>query len=337
MSIGNKTLNELEHLASQRGWKKGPLTFAKIQRMTADEADWQSRVNAEEFKRAYNEKNTEAANKRTVEDSKAQRMWKDEASAEETEAALAEVTKFVQAHPHFVASSIPNREALVDWLRFRSMPVTAQNLATAFQALGAEGKILINPSAIGIGTETEIGGARLKHHPELYRLLEPAPNAEQKAKIAEQKMSSKEFRELHKEDWREPQISTRQRESWNKAIGFFLESRPDCKSSEANLQKIGVFITANGLTFNPQGLEAAYKSLKSKNELELNEGAVQEGQALRYTNLAGTGGNVKNVQTALPEKESLAYKVNSMTAKEYQNWLQNPANRRAIDGAVAAR
>jgi hypothetical protein len=327
-----KTLNELNHDADVYGWKTGPLTFAKIQRMTADEADWQSRVNAEEFSRAYSEKRTESENKRNAEASKAGRMWADQATPEETQAALAEVTAFCQAYPQFIGRHVPNREALIAWLREQNLPVTFANLVAAYQSLGADGKILVNPSAIGVGTEEEIGGSRLKHHPELWRLLEPAPNAEQKSKIAEQKMSSKEYREAHKEDWREDRIPARQQQSWSKAIEFFKQSRVDYKATEENRKKILGFIFANGLQVNPQGLESAYRALKARGDLELNEGAVQEGQALRYTDF---GEQPRGLQ--LPEKESLAYKIKSMSAKEYQDWLQNPANRRAVDQAAAAR
>jgi hypothetical protein len=326
--------NDLQRLAQKHGWAKGPLTSARVQRMTVQEYEFHQAFNKTDLERAVAEPQTQAQNKRTAEDSKAQRMWKDEASAEETEFALKEVTAFCQAYPQFIGRHVPNREALVAWLREKYLPVTFANLATAFQALGAEGKILVNPSAIGIGTEQEIGGSRLKHHPELWRLLEPAPNVEQQAKIADQKMSSKEYREAHKEDWREHRISDRQQASWNKSIEFFKQSRPDYKATDSNKTKILNFIFSNGLQVNPQGLEAAYKYLKPRNELELNEGAVQEGQSVRYTNLAGTGGDVRN--GFVGRDTNLAAKIASMSADEYSRWLQSPSNRKAADALAAA-
>lgn len=49
-----KTDGELNYLAKKFSWKKGPLTRGHINRMTADEANWQNRFNAEEFDRAMN-------------------------------------------------------------------------------------------------------------------------------------------------------------------------------------------------------------------------------------------------------------------------------------------
>ncbi len=148
-------------------------------------------------------------------------------------------------------------------------------------------------------------------------------------------MSATEYREAHKEDWRETRISDLQQRSWNQAIEFFKHSRPDYRGTESNRQKLIGFITANGLQVNPQGLEAAYKYLKSKNELELNEGAVQGGQTLRYTNLAGTGGDVRN--GFVGRDTNLAAKITSMSADEYSRWLQSPSNRKAADALAAGR
>jgi hypothetical protein len=334
MSVGHKTNGELEFLASKYGWdKKAKLTHARIQRMTADEADYQSRFNVEEFNRAWNEKETEAENKRNAEVAQVRRMWEqDEATQEETETAVKEAKEFTAAHPQYIVCD-ENARTLLAWLKERKLLPTAQNWAAAFQAVGAQGRILVNPSALGIGTDTEVGGARLKHHPELSRLLEQAPNAEQKAKIAEQKMGSKEYRELHKEDFREDRISTRQRESWNKAIAFCLQSHPEIKSSDANVKLIGEAVLSSGMQMNPQGLAAAINMLKSKNSLELNEGAVQEGQALRYTNLANTGADVRNGFVA--NDTNLAAKIAKMSSAEYNDWLRSPSNRKAADALAA--
>jgi hypothetical protein len=330
-----KSSGEIQALASKKGWTVGPLTYRQVQRMDSDQYRFHEIFNKAELEKALDSPRVEAENKKNAEASKAGRMWADQATPEETEAALAEVTAFCSAYPQFIGGHVPNRKALIAWLQEKNLPVTFANLSTSFQALGSEGKILVNPSALGIGTDTEVGGARLKNHPELWRLLEPALSAEQKAKIAEQKMSAKQYREAHKEDWRIDRIPDQQRASWNKAIGFFLQSRPDVVPSSENLKKIGDFIFANGLQMNPQGLEAAYKSLKAKGELELNEGAVQEGQALRYTNLADTGGDVRS--GFVGRDTNLAAKIASMSADEYSRWLQSPSNRKAADALVAGR
>ena len=57
-----KTFGELNYLAQKYGWRKEPLSRAKINRMTADESAWNSLVQPEEFNRAWNEDKVKAEN-----------------------------------------------------------------------------------------------------------------------------------------------------------------------------------------------------------------------------------------------------------------------------------
>src|SRR5437879_5148138 len=163
-----KTVNELNFLAERYGWKVDPLTHGQIQRMSSDEADFHSKLNKEEFEKALDAPRIKAENKKNAEGAKAQRTWGDAASEEETQEAIQEVAIFCRAYPQFVGSYIPNREALISWLREKNLACTARNLVYAFDDLASKGFLVLNPSALGLGTESEISGQRVVRHPELY-------------------------------------------------------------------------------------------------------------------------------------------------------------------------
>jgi hypothetical protein len=57
-------VSELQSLAARRGWQAGPLTFTRIQKMGADESEFHSKLNKEEFERALAEPKTKAVSRR---------------------------------------------------------------------------------------------------------------------------------------------------------------------------------------------------------------------------------------------------------------------------------
>src|SRR6266478_6192922 len=184
-----RSKSELESLAARNGWTVVPLTSAQIRRMSSTEAEFHGTCNKKEFERACEEPKAKAASKANLKASKTQRMWADQATPEEIQGSLEEVQIFCRMFPQFRGDYVPNRTALVDWLRKRSMAVTARNLVEAFQALGAQGKLLLNPAAIGIGKDSEITGYKLTSHPQFWKILEPAQTIEDQEKQAFGKMS----------------------------------------------------------------------------------------------------------------------------------------------------
>lgn len=317
-----KTANELKYLAEKYGWTIGPLTRGGINRMTADESDFHSRFNADEFNRAWKEDSVKAQEAKNKAEKDAKRFWKNLATDDEVTEASQEVHIFCYAFPQFIKNAA-NCEALNDWLGERNLPMTARNLVTGFQALGAQGKLTLNPSALGIGSETEISGNRLARHPQLWRLLEPAEIAEDQELLAQRKMSADEWRNQHLQEWNVPAKVV---EAWEKSVATFRHNHPEYLPTEENGDKMRAFIRANGLQINPQGLEAAYNYLKTRGELELNTTAVVSGQT---TKMVDYGEQPRGLQ--LPEKESLRHKINNMSAAEYLEWAKSPANRRAAD------
>jgi hypothetical protein len=242
-----KTVGELKYLAERNGWKVGPLTYNQVQRMSSDEIDFHSKLNKEEFEKALDAPRVKAENAKNLEAAKSQRMWKNEATNEETEESVNEVQRFVAAYPQFRADFVPNREALISFLREKNLPCVKANLVTAFEDLASKGLLVLNPSALGIGTESEISGQRVVRHPELFRLLAPAPTEAQKAKLEQGKMSAKEWKEAHKEDFKPTQASPSFFRALEQAIATFRLSNPTYIPTEENKGKMEKFLKANGL------------------------------------------------------------------------------------------
>lgn len=340
-----RTKAELEHFISTKGLATAEsltqreLTESEIRRMPEAVYAWHEQNNRANVEKALDAPRVKAENRKNAENAKTTRFWKDEATKEEGEQAIQETLKFHGAYPQFRGDYVPNRYAMRDWLREKSLPWTFENLVSAFEDLTMKGQIVLDPSALGIGTESEIFGHRLKTHPQLSRLLEPAPTEEQKAKLAERRMSAAEWKEAHKEDFRQTRLSDFQLRSWDQAIATFLLSNPTYIANDSNRAKILEFIKNNhklqlpngkvlALSINPQGLQTAFDELSSRGELELNESRVIEGQATRYTNLGGS-------EPGFPpksDKYSFQRKIQTMSSSEYLDRINNdPAFREAVN------
>jgi len=360
-----RTKAELEYLitkkslAAPESLTQRELSESEIRRMPEPVYEWHLQNNAKNVEAALNAPKIQAENKRNAATATAQRFWNNRAPEEDVKQAQKATALFKEKYPQVRFDYTPNIEALNTWLRAKNLLITFPNLVQAFETLTQEGKLLLDPSALGISNEDEVSGHRLKTHPSLYKLLEPVPTAEElenrrkknkyNLTAEEKEMSAKQYREAHKEDWRETSISARHQQDWDKAIGFFLQAHPEFARTESNRKKVLQFIVtngglevpkqgpeaANGLQINPQGLEAAFQALKLKGELELNEGAVQQGQVVGYTNLAGTEIDARSGFVA--NDTNLTAKINKMSAKEYSVWLQSPSNRKAANEILTAK
>jgi len=281
---------------------------------------WHEQNNRANVEKALDAPRIKAANVKNAEAAKSQRIWKNEATNEETEESVREVQKFVAVYPQFRADFVPNREALISFLREKNLSCVKANLVTAFEALASKGLLVLNPSAIGIGTETEISGARVVRHPELYRLLAPAPTEAQKAKLEQGKMSADEYRKQHPEAFRDPQVYADTAEKIKREINSFRSFHPEYKLTEENSKHLQAYISKRKLPFNRESLEAAYSELVREGYIETNPEAVVSSGG---TKLIDYGGR--------PGRANLSHEINRMSAAEYTRWLENPANRRLVD------
>ena len=320
-----KSANELKYLAEQKGWQVGPLTFGKIQRMNSDEARFNELFNKAEYEQALDEPRIKAESKKNAEATKAQRTWADQASEEETAEALQEVNKFVASFPQFRADFIPNREALISFLRSKTLPCTARNLAYAFEDLASKGKLLLSAAAIGLGPEEDLSGYKLMRHPQLHVLLAPGRTDKDKTRLAEQKMSADEYRKQHPEAFRDPRVYAEAAEKIKREINSFRSFHPEYLLTEENSKHLQAYISKRKLPFNRESLEAAYGELVRQGYIEINHETVVSSGG---TKLVDYGGR--------PGRANLSHEINRMSAVEYARWLENPANRRLVDDLTVA-
>jgi len=329
-----KTKAELEHfiltknLATAESLNKRELTAREIQLMPEPVYSWHQQNNLKNVEAALDAPRIQAENKKNSADARSMRIWADKATEEEIQESISEVAKFCQRYPQFVGSYVPNREALISWLREKNLSCVKANLVRAFEDLGSKGRLVLNPSAVGLGTETEISGQRVVRHPELYKLLAPAPTEGQRAKLEQGKMSAAEWKEAHKEDFKSTQASPSFFRALERAIATFRLSNPTYLPTEENREKMDNFLKANRLQMNPQGLQAAFSYLTSRGELELNESGVIEGTVTRYTNLGGSAPGFPPKS----DKYSFQKKISSLSSTEYLERINNdPAFREAVN------
>ena len=126
----------------------------------------------------------------------------------------------------------------------------------AFQALGDLGKLVLNPSAIGLGSASELTGAALVRHPQLWQLLEPPKDQteEQKAQAALNRLSAKEFRELNPEEFRQETPALIE-QKFQQATQTFLSFNSEYVVTNKNRQHIESYIEKRRLAYNIQSLE----------------------------------------------------------------------------------
>jgi len=328
-----RSKSELESLAARNGWKVGPLTSAQIRRMSSTEAEFHGTCNKKEFERACEEPKAKAASKANLEASKTQRMWADQATPEEIQGSLEEVQVFCIMFPQFRGDYIPNRTMLVDWLRERSMPVTARTLVNAFQSLGAQGKLLLNPAAIGIGKDSEVTGHKLASHPQLSTILEPAKTVEDQEKLAFGKMGADEYRKSVLKPLAEKQLGIEIPKaallSFDRAWASFTSLHAEYLNSEENREKLADYLEGKNLDPTLNNLNTAYSALVDAGDLELNQGAI--------VSMSGKVGEAKNPLAStgvFEDASSLSRKINGMTSTEYSAWILNPTNRKAADAIL---
>lgn len=354
--------NDLQRLAQRHGWEVGPLTYARVSRMGSQELNFHEVFNKAELQKALDAPRVEAENKRNEEDTRTAEYWKGGRATPET---VEQVQQFISRYPQFRADLMSNRTALIDDLKASNLPVTQENLRNSFESLARDGRLTLSPSKVGVirirfsngrmqdirredlsvyqrrdpqaqevQEDDGISGARLSRCEMLDVLLSPH-TAEIQEKREQGATSADEFRRGHKElhETRVPPlIAARMRQH----VATVAEKHPEVVQNGSNAEKIATYLAEKGLPVNLANLDLAHAELSKVGALETNN-AVATVPGTKLIDYDGNGGATVKRGTDLPTKESLAYKVNSMSAAEYATWLQNPANRRAVDNAAAAR
>ena len=205
-SSGGKSREELKTLGERNGWTQRELSMREIhQQMGADETLWHQTFNKENFDKAV--ERDAVVKERTVINQKwdAKKLWDDVTKPTPEQAAeiASALERFKQTYPQFIQSRAENGIILLG-LRDKNMAVTFENLVESFEDCAMKGLVHLNPSAIALGSQTDISGDELLHHQNFHKLIQP-----QKRISDVDRLSADEFFQQNKEvlaDRRTPPI-----------------------------------------------------------------------------------------------------------------------------------
>ena len=191
--------SDLEAQGEQYGWTAGPLTYQEVREMSSSELRWHEQFNAANLENALalpaKIKEGKDINHQWATKQFWDKHWgtREQASPEESKRILADLEKFQASFPQFIVSRGEN-EVVLQWLRDRNLDLNYRNLADSFEANALEGRIYLNPSAIGAGAEGEVTGTALTNHHNFHLLIQP-----QQRMSETDRLSAQEFYNAHKE------------------------------------------------------------------------------------------------------------------------------------------
>jgi len=207
-------------------------------------------------------------------------MFEDKGTPEELAAAVKEAQRFSVNHPQFLGPTQPtNRTKLYQRLRERNLPPTYENFCGAFTELAMSGDLVL--SAAVLGDDRELSGEVLRTYPRLHELIQP-----HHMPTAEEKMSANDYWKAHPE-LHSKEIPPMVARGFELAEKTFMSVHPEYIATKNSRDKILAQLTEWKLGISPQSLEAAWKHLVEKGELQVDKSKVVEGQAVRMTDLGG--------------------------------------------------
>src|SRR5260370_17614392 len=124
------------------------------------------------------------------------KLWDNQTQATPEQAAEIwnALQRFRQAYPQFLPRA--ENEIVLLWLKERNMLVTFENLVQAFEANALEGRLYLNPTAIGARIESEVIGPALTSHHNFPLLIQPQRRMSETDRLRAQEFYN-EHKELH--------------------------------------------------------------------------------------------------------------------------------------------
>jgi hypothetical protein len=214
------TRAELESLAARQGWQPRELTMKDIREMSSAELRYHEVCNRQNYDAAFQRAENVTHNRKAMEQWATKRMFDDQATPQEIEAAVKEAQRFSANHSQFLGSTQPtNRAKLFQWLRDRNLPITYDNFCGGFADLAIRGELVVSAGCIGDGRE--LTGEALRNYPRLHELLQP-----HRIPTAEESMSADEWKAAHPElaDRRVPPLIARRQQVAEKTAEHFQRS-----------------------------------------------------------------------------------------------------------------
>jgi hypothetical protein len=195
--------SDLEAQAAEHGWTARPLTYSEVLEMPSSEFHWHEQFNKESLEKALAMPAIGKHNDDVMKKWANKRMWDGGATEQESQKAFAAGDRFASSYSQFIRSE-SNGLAICAYLAQRNLDATdVRNYVIAYEALVAEGKLVLSPKAAGIGMEETLTGDELRNYARLNLLLQP-----NKALRPEDKLSADEWFSAHPElhDTRTPPL-----------------------------------------------------------------------------------------------------------------------------------
>ncbi len=322
----SKTIGELEYIGQRYGFKARALSALDVAQMSADELDWHDKFNTDALKAAIAEPETKAAAEREQIEKETARILDGGATPADVAAILKVANKFSKTYPQFIECT-ENTSAIVDRLKKNRLLLTFENFVSAFESLAIEGKLILDPSKIGAGTETSVTGYQLKRHLNLPELLKPAPSEAEKERRRVAKLSADQFKKETPE-LQNNELSPRQVFDIGQEINTFLSTNPEYVSSESAKAKMLSYLSENELPITAPALKEAFQFLRLTGEIEVNADTKQTYNATTF--VAREGEYPGHPPT--PSKYSFRKKLEGLSSDQFRERVrQDKTFRDAIE------
>jgi len=227
--------SDLEAQGIQNGWTAGPLAYNQVREMSSSELRWHEIYNATNLENALALPGIAKERKNINAQWAAKSLWDDrtQPTPEQADAIVSALERFRQTYPQFIPSRAEN-SALLEWLKDRNLHVTFENLQMSFEDCALKGLVHLNPSAIALGSQTDVSGDELLHHQNFHKLVLP-----QKRVSDVDRLSADEYLERNKDvlaDKRVPPIiAARNAKAASTAAHFQQADRGTAKSGSTSV------------------------------------------------------------------------------------------------------
>ena len=196
---------ELLEAATRYGWTRRELTVVEIEKMSSGELRYHMLCNPEQYESAFQRQNNIEHNECEMKKVEVQQKWANQKPVTDAEKNhMREVSlQFLRHYPQFIQSET-NALAMFEYMRAENLdPTKLESPVAAFEALALAGKLSLNPSAIGAGSETSVTGRDLFQHRNFHLLLQRQHRA-----TAGESMSAEQWKAAHSEliDTRIPEL-----------------------------------------------------------------------------------------------------------------------------------
>jgi hypothetical protein len=333
-----RSKEDLEHLIEKRGL--APMESLRVRELTEKEIlsempepvyEWHYLYNRPNIEKAMAAKKIKQGEQKTTEEREAKQFWdgiqKRQLGGEQLKKAKEASDNFCAKHPQYYRNNLTNDTAIAAWFKSRTLAPTEANLREAFVELAKNGKLILNPAAIGvirirlsngqvldmhesdlsnwqqrnhepkveILAFEEITGRELVCSSQLQWLLKAYPEGSLQA-IKQTKMSAEQFKPAVQKAFENDPNRVRS------VIEEFKKAHPDYPLTDESREHMVSYMDKRKKVYTVANLKEAYQTLVAEGYIEPNRDYVNR----LY--------------------EEVQNEIRGKSAKEYEEWLRIPGN-----------